>query len=308
MGTNTSTNRNLVSFALVSSIVFIWSASFIFIRIALEEIPPVTLALTRFAIAAPILIIPTIYARSSRKAMRIGLSRDFVQFSALALTGVTLLYVFQFYALQLMSATEGSILINLHAIFAMLLSAMFLKESLTRRKMVGVFLAFAGVIVITMGGASTASLSLFEPVGVLLMVAAAFCWAVYSILGKKVLQGYSSAVATSCIFLLGTLYLIPFALVEGRTNLVLNSSWMTWLSIVYLAIPSSVIAYMLWNRAIREIDITKVLVAMYAIPIPTAILSYLFLGEMMTYFLVLGGALVIIGVYLTESSRSNHHA
>ena len=308
MGTNTSTNRNLVSFALVSSIVFIWSASFIFIRIALEEIPPVTLALTRFAIAAPILIIPTIYARSSRKAMRIGLSRDFVQFSALALTGVTLLYVFQFYALQLMSATEGSILINLHAIFAMLLSAMFLKESLTRRKMVGVFLAFAGVIVITMGGASTASLSLFEPVGVLLMVAAAFCWAVYSILGKKVLQGYSSAVATSCVFLLGTLYLIPFALVEGHTDLVLNSSWMTWLSIVYLAIPSSVIAYMLWNRAIREIDITKVLVAMYAIPIPTAILSYLFLGEKITYFLILGGALVIIGVYLTESSRSNHHA
>ena len=308
MGTNTSTNRNLVSFALVSSIVFIWSASFIFIRIALEEIPPVTLALTRFAIAAPILIIPTIYARSSRKAMRIGLSRDFVQFSALALTGVTLLYVFQFYALQLMSATEGSILINLHAIFAMLLSAMFLKESLTRRKMVGVFLAFAGVIVITMGGASTASLNSFEPVGVLLMVAAAFCWAVYSILGKKVLQGYSSAVATSCVFLLGTLYLIPFALVEGRTHLILNSSWLTWLSIVYLAIPSSVIAYTLWNRAIREIDITKVLVAMYAIPIPTAILSYLFLGEKMTYFLLLGGTLVIIGVYLTESSKSTHEA
>lgn len=308
MGTNTSTNRNLASFALVSSIIFIWSASFIFIRIALEEIPPVTLALARFAIAAPILIVPTAYARSSRKAMRIGLSRDFVQFSALALTGVTLLYVFQFYALQLMSATEGSILINLHAIFAMLLSAMFLRDPLTRRKTVGVFLAFAGVIVITMGGASTASLSLFEPVGVLLMVAAAFCWAVYSILGKKVLQGYSSAVATSCVFLLGTLYLVPFALVEGRTGLLLNSSWPTWFSIVYLAIPSSVIAYMLWNRAIKEIDVTKVLVSMYAIPIPTAILSYLFLGEMMTYFLVLGGALVIIGVYLTESSRSNHQA
>ena len=298
MGRNTSANRNLVSFALVSSIVFIWSASFIFIRIALEEIPPVTLALARFAVAAPILIIPPVYARSSREAMRIALTSDFVQFSALALTGVTLLYVFQFYSLQLISATEGSIIINLHAIFAMLLSALFLREPLTRGKTAGVLLAFVGVTVITIGNASTVSLNLFEPVGVLLMVAAAFCWAAYSILGKRVLHGYSSAVATSCVFLLGTLYLIPFALVEGRTNLVLNSSWMTWLSIVYLAIPSSVIAYMLWNRAIKEIDITKLLVAMYAIPIPTAILSYLFLG----------GALVIIGVYLTGSSRSNHQA
>ena len=215
-GRYTSTSRNLVSFALVSSIVFIWAASFIFIRIALEELPPVMLALARFAIAAPILIVPTAYARSSRKAMRIGLSRDFVQFSILALTGVTLLYVFQFYALQRMSATEGSILINLHAVFAMLLSALFLSEPLTRRKTFGVLLAFAGVILITLGGASTASLNLFEPVGVLLMVAAAFCWAAYSILGKKILQGYSSTVATSCVFLLGTLYLIPFALVEGQ--------------------------------------------------------------------------------------------
>ena len=305
MGRNTPINRNLVSFALVSSIVFIWSASFIFIRIALGEIPPIALALARFAVATPILIIPTAYARSSREAMRIALSSDFVQFSALALTGVTLLYVFQFYALQLISATEGSIIINLHAIFAMLLSALFLSEPLTRRKTTGVFLAFVGVTVITMGSTSTTSLSLFEPVGVLLMVAAAFCWAIYSILGKRILHGYSSAVATSCVFLLGTLYLIPFALVEGHTDLVLNSSRLTWLSIAYLAIPSSVIAYTLWNRAIKEIDITKVLVSMYAIPIPTAILSYLFLGEMISYFLVLGGALVIIGVYLTESSRSN---
>jgi len=49
-------------------------------------------------------------------------------------------------------------------------------------------------------------------------------------------------------------------------------------------------------------------VSMYAIPIPTAILSYLILGETITYFLVLGGTLVIIGVYLTASSKSDRQA
>ena len=287
----------------MSTIVCIWAASFIFIRLALEEIPPVTLALARFAVAAPMLIALTSYTRSSREAMRFALRRDFVQFSALALTGVTLLYVFQFYSLQLISATEGSIVINVHAVFAMLLSAAFLNEALTWRKTVGVFVSLVGVVVITIRSASTVSLNFAELVGVLLMALAGFCWAAYSVLGKKVLQRYSTGVATSCAFLLGTLYLIPFALAEGHTDALLSSSWVAWLSVVYLAIPSSVITYILWNRTIRETDVTKVAVSLYTIPIPTAIFSYLFLGEIITYSLVLGGVLVILGVYLTESSR-----
>ncbi len=290
---------------MASIIVFIWAASFIFIKFALVEIPPMTLAFARFAIATPILIAIVSFARPSREAMRLALTKEFWQFSALGLSGVTLLYVFQFYSLRFISATEGSIIINLHAVFAMLLSAAFLNESLTARKTFGVFVAFSGVIVITIRDVTTTSSSFIEPVGVLLMAGAALCWAAYSVFGKRVLRRYSDQVATSCAFLLGTLFLIPFALSEGRMNALANASSLAWLSIAFLAIPSSVIAYILWNRLIREIDVTKVLVSLYVIPIPTAILSYVFLGETITYPLVLGAALVIIGVYLTESSSSH---
>ena len=264
-----------------------------------------TLAFARFAIATPMLIAIASYAQSSREEMRLALRKEFWRFSILGLSGVTLLYVFQFYSLKFISATEGSIIINLHAIFAMLLSAVFLNEVLTLRKMCGVFVAFSGVIVITVKNATLTSLNLIELVGVLLMVGAALCWAAYSVSGKKVLQRYTNQVATSCAFLLGTLYLIPFAGSEGRMDALANSSWLTWVSVVFLAIPSSVVAYILWNHLIRQIDVTKVLVSLYVIPIPTAILSYIILGETITYSLVLGAALVIVGVYLTESSRSN---
>jgi drug/metabolite transporter (DMT)-like permease len=267
-----------------------------------------TLAFARFAIATPILIAITSHARHSREAMKRALTREFWIFSFLGLTGVTLLYVFQFYSLRFISATEGSIIINLHAVFAMLLSAAFLNEPLTFRKMSGVLVAFSGLIVITIRDATITSLNLIEPVGVLLMVAAALCWATYSVFGKKVLQRYSNQVATSCAFLLGTLFLIPFAISEGQLNTLVDSSRLTWLSVAFLAIPCSVVAYILWNRMIRVTDVTKVLVSLYAIPIPTAILSYVFLGEMITYPMVLGAALVIVGVYLTESSRNNRLA
>jgi len=291
---------------MASTIVCIWAASFIFIKLALQDIPPMTLALTRFAIATPILIAITSRQQPSRSAMKMALRNDFWSFSILGLIGVTFLYVFQFYSLRFISATEGSVIINLHAIFAMLLSAAFLNEPLTKQKIVGVFVAFSGVVVITIRSTTGAIVNLIEPVGVVLMIAAAMCWASYSVYGKKVLQKYSNQVTTSCAFLLGTLYLIPFAASEESLNSIVRSSSITWLSVIFLAIPSSVVTYILWNRLIRELDVTKVLVSLYVIPIPTAILSYIILGETITHSVIVGAALIIVGVYLTESSRSNH--
>jgi len=299
-----TTNKTLISLTLAGTVVCLWAASFIFIKLALTEIPPITLAFVRFATATPILIVIVLRSRHSRESMRHALTREFWMFSFLGLSGITLLYVFQFCSLRFISATEGSVIINLHAVFAMLLSAVFLNEPLTSRKISGVFLAFSGLIVITMGDATISSLNLIEPVGVLLMVAAALCWAAYSVFGKKVLQRYSNQVATACAFLLGTLFLIPFAISEGRLNTLVDSSMLTWFSVVFLAIPCSVVAYILWNRMIRVTDVTKVLVSLYVIPIPTAILSYVFLGETITYSLVLGAGLIIAGVYLTESSSN----
>ena len=305
MGRYTSTNKTLISLALGGTIVFIWAASFIFIKLALVEIPPMTLAFVRFAIATPVLIVIASHARPSREAMKLALTREFWPFAFLGLSGVTLLYVLQFFSLSFISATEGSVIINLHAIFAMLLSAVFLSEPLTLRKTIGVLVAFLGVIVMTITDATGSSLHFVEPIGVLLMVGAALCWATYSVFGKGTLKRYSDQVATSCAFLLGTLFLIPFALSEGQLDALASSSWVAWLSVLFLAILSSVVAYLLWNRLIRDIDVTKVLVSLYVIPIPTAILSYIFLGEMITYPLVIGAILVIVGVYLTSSSRTS---
>ncbi len=298
----------MTSFVFLTTIILFWAGSFIFIRLALKEISPVTLALARFSLATPILLAFSLFTQQTRQTVKAALRRDFLLFSALGLSGVTLLYIFQFLSLNLISATEGSILINFHVIFAMLLSASFSGEQLTRNKLAGVLLAFAGVVVITTGDASMMSLNFLQPLGVLLMVFAAFCWAVYSVLSKKALVRYSSAVSTCVAFLLGTLYLIPFALAEGEIGALLHSTWLAWCSVFYLAIPSSVITYVLWNRMIREVEVTKVMVSLYAIPIPTAILSYLFLGETVTYSLILGGAVVILGVYLTQMSKSVDNA
>ncbi len=214
------------------------------------------------------------------------------------------MYVLQFYSLRLITSTAGSILINLNVIFTTLLSAVFLKESMSKRKLIGVIMAFSGVAVLAMKNTPNLGSGSFELIGAALMVGAAFCWAAYTILSKKALDRYSVMAVTSITFCVGTLCLLPLALAETSLKALMNASLITWVSILYLAVPSSVIAYVLWNHLLSQIDTTKLAVSLYTIPIPTAVLSYFVLGETVTRTLVLGGILVIAGILLTESSRA----
>jgi drug/metabolite transporter (DMT)-like permease len=283
-------------------VVLIWAGSFIFIKVGLREIPPITLALARFALAFPFLLI-TLFLSENRNKLEIAWKKDFNSFTILALTGVTLLYIFQFYSLKFTTAAAGSIIINTTVIFIALFSAAFLNEKVGFRKVLGIALAFIGIfIVISNGSLNFLAVDPMELVGDALMIAAAVCWAVYSVLSKKILSSYSPLTATTVVFGLGTLYLIPFSLPEFPLDRLANASLLSWLSILYLAVPSSAVAYILWCKALTRMDASKVGVFLYAIPVLTMALSYIFLGETVTYWIILGAALVVCGVYLTQAA------
>ena len=298
------TRQRLTAFMLMTIVILIWAGSFVCIRIGLKEMPPATLALGRFIVASPLVVGYMFLTQRKMAWKNIPLKKDFILYVALGVSGGSLLYVLQFYSLKFITSTAGSILINLNVVFTTLLSAAFLKETMTKRKLIGVLLAFSGVVVLATKNTHNPSSGSFGPMGALLMAGAAFCWAAYTILSKKALDRYSATAVTSITFCMGTLFLLPFALAETSLEALLNASLITWLSILYLAVPSSVIAYISWNYVLARIDTTKLAVSLYMIPIPTAILSYFILGETVTSTLVLGGILVITGILLTESSRS----
>ena len=296
-----SEKREIISFLCMILVVLIWSGSFIFIRLGLRELAPSVLALARFAIASPPLVAYTLFARKRRMQTGFNWRTNSLLFLALGLTGVTFLYVLQFYSLKFVTATVGSILINLNVIFATILSGILLKDRMAAKKLIGVSLAFMGVIVLATNGGSPTDSAPVQSTGALLMVGAAVCWALYSILTKKALHLFSASTITSVTFVIGTICLLPFAIVEMSTAPITSLSWSTWLSILYLAIPSSTIAYLLWNHLLKGVEVTKLAVSLYAIPIPTAVFSYVLLGEAITYFMVVGGILVVLGIILTQS-------
>ncbi|MBS7658058.1 MAG: DMT family transporter [Candidatus Bathyarchaeia archaeon] len=294
---------NLRYFLACLLIVLIWAGSFIFIRIGLNEFLPITLAFLRFAAASIFLSLFYLFFNQPGKSKKLNLKTNFLKLNILALTGVSLLYIFQFYSLKFISATIGSIMINSTTIFMALLSAAFLNEKLNKRKVLGILIAFIGVSILVSNGWRNIEFYSNQFLGGTLMLGAALCWAIYSVVSKKVLQFNSSLTITLVAFLLGTVHLFPMAFIlENPIKTIFNASKIGWLSVFYLAFLSSALAYFLWNEILMKSELTKVGAILYIIPIPTMIFEYFLLKEPITKVTLIGAFLVITGVYLTESA------
>jgi len=218
----------------------------------------------------------------------------------LGLTGVTLLYLFQFIGITETNAPTASVLINMNVIFIAILSGLFLHELLSKRRIAGILLSFLGVIVIMLSDLSVQHLSFTSVffIGCLLVLFSAFCWALYTLVGKRLLQTYDPFVITAYAFVFWTVLYIPFVMMD-ITPVLFHISVNGWLAILYLALTCSIFGYLGWYYALQRIDASKAAVFLNFIPLFTILMSIL-LGEQLTWFFLLGAVLIIYGVYITQ--------
>ncbi len=280
--------------ALLLLTMVVWAGSFVFIKIGLKELDAFNLAFYRFALASPLLLLLVYFSGRLATLSR----RDILRVCLLALTGVTLLYVVQFVALGYTTATNASILINTSVVFVALMG--FLSgERVGARRAVGVAISFIGVMLIVSKG----SVEFFTSrtfVGDTLMVFDGFLWAIYTVVGKEMLEKYSSEALTAYVFVLGTIFLFPFAAYSGLAN-PLHLQTETLVSILYLSILCSVFAYVVWYDVLEKADSVSVSVYIYLIPLFTAVIAFFALDEVPDAFTVMGGAMTLAGVYLAAS-------
>jgi drug/metabolite transporter (DMT)-like permease len=135
-------------------------------------------------------------------------------------------------------------------------------------------------------------------IGCLLVLCSAFCWALYTLVGKRLLQTYDSFVITMYAFVFGTIIYIPFVMMD-ITPVLFHISMNGWLAIIYLALTCSIFGYLGWYYALRRIDASKAAVFLNFIPLFTILMSIL-LGQQLTWFFFLGALLIIYGVYITQ--------
>jgi drug/metabolite transporter (DMT)-like permease len=291
-------NKKLLIQLLLILVALVWAVSFIVVNIATEEIDPIQLGFLRFLIATPLM---TLILIIRNKNLIIPL-KELPSLAILGLTGVTFLYVFQFIGIDYTNAATAAVLINTHVIFIAVLSAVFLKEQFSFRKSTGIVLSFIGVIGVILATTPFEKITLDNTffIGSLLMLLSAFCWATYSIIGKRLLARYDAFTITTYAFILGTLFYLPLTLptlIPTIQHITVNG----WTAILYLAVICSVFGYVAWYYALDKTEASQAAVFLNFIPVFTIIMSAI-LFEVPTVFFLAGAILIIYGVYLTQKN------
>ncbi|WP_394219935.1 DMT family transporter [Halobacillus trueperi] len=268
---------------------------------ALNDLPPFTIAYLRLLVAFLILL-PVGY-QSARKA-----TPTFFQYYkpllVMTVTGVAFFNTFIYASLKFTTATNVSVLETLIPVLTVILSTLILKENISALQVAGIALSLLGAWAVVMNGNLFYIADLGWNIGDGIMVGAIICWAVYSLVVKKVMTMFPSLGTILVMTGLSLVILLPFVTVEwlvyGFPPL-WNLS--TILGLIYLGVFPSFIALLFYNTAVERLGASKASVFLNLLPVVTMTGAYFLLGENVSVAQVIGALLVILGVVMTTQPK-----
>lgn len=275
--------------------IVIWGTTFISTKILLADFTPIEILFFRFLLGLLVLII--VYP----KRLRLKDKRQEFTFAAAGLCGICLYYLLENIALTYTMASNVGVIISVAPFFTAVLSHVFLKteEKLKAQFFVGFIVAMTGICLISFSGSELE----LNPVGDILAIVAAFVWAVYSLLTRKISSyGYNTIQTTRRIFTYGILFMLPFLFVFDfglDVQKLVKPEYA--LNLIYLGLGASALCFVTWNYAVKVLGAVKTSVYIYIVPVITVVTSVIVLKEEITRMAAIGIGLTLIGLFLSES-------
>ena len=296
--------RNLT---MTMTAVVIWALAFPLIKVALDEVPPITMAFVRFAIASAFFLGLQFTIGGGLAAIRRMDRTTWVLVITFGIVQSAVTNIAQNIGMQWTSAGIASIIQSVGPVFAVFFAIGFLGERYTHLKMVGGALAILGTVGLVIGGGGSMDGSTL--LGNILMVVTAAAYAVGGTIAKRVLKD----VDTTTMMAVGTPFaLIPLAigaaLEEAPIDALASASWEAWGSIVFLALLATGVTMILWYRVLARVELSHLVYFVYLIPVFSVALSWVILGEAITLIQVLFACLIIAGVAVTQRDEPSSAA
>ncbi|MDX2480480.1 MAG: DMT family transporter [Desulfuromusa sp.] len=279
----------------------IWSGNFIIARGLSDNIPPVSLAFWRWAVAI-IVLLP--FALRPLLNERHILKKHIRYLSVTALLGITVFNTLIYIAGHTTSALNLSLISITFPIFIILLMRIFYRELITVKKRIGVSLVAAGVVVLITQGDPSILLDVSFAIGDVCMLVAAITFAIYSIQLKRKPKELSIWALQLSTFLLGLLFLLPFFIWESMVSPAVQWEMTTLVSILYVGIFASLTAFVLWNKAIIVIGPAKAGMVYYTLPLFSGVLAYLFLQERISSLHFFSAAFILSGILVANNDKT----
>lgn len=280
---------------------FCWSGAFIAGKFAVPYIPTVSLTFGRFIVATAVMALIKKYTESKNPEERyVFQKKDLKKFLFTGIVGMVGYHIFFFLSLKYTTAINSSIIGATNPVVTALLAVIFLKQRLPLRQALGIVLSLLGVVLTITAGDLSVLASFGLNKGDLIMCLAVVVWAAYGVYSKSRCAGISPVAITYYSFLVCTLVLIPFVLLEKPWAFLPGVPTEAYIAVIFMAIFPSCFSYLVQQIAIKEIGPARSSVFINLVPVFSFILATLILGEELQPVKILTAVLIIAGVCICQ--------
>ncbi len=282
---------------LLVLMVSIWSFNYVVAKVALREFPPLLLVGLRSVLAA-VLLLPVCLWREGT-GTRIWNWRELRVLVPLGICGVAGNQLFFVLGLARTSVAHAAIVLATTPLMVLLMAALAGQEEISARKMIGMVIAFSGIIVLQFGRVQGSSASV---IGDLYILIGALSFAGFTVLGKSMSARHGGVAVSTVAYVSAALLMAPLILAQGAHFRFGSITPLGWWSLFYMAAFSSVISYLIFYYALTYIAASRVSVFSYLQPVLATLMAIPILREPIGPGLLLGGTLALAGVFVTERS------
>jgi len=288
-----SGNQGKSALLLFGAVLF-WSGNNVVARAIITDVPPFSFTFLRWLLASLILL-PFTWRHVQRDWRKASLA--WFRLFLIALLGICAFNTLLYMAVVTTTAVNVGLISSIFPAAIALFSWLILKVTLNRVQILGMLISFIGIILVIVRGDFAAITGLVFVEGDILMLIGIICGAIYPVLlhDKPDIHPLSLLMI---IILLGTLVSLPLYLLDLAQGRYVHMNNEVVAGLLYIAIFPSVLAYMLWNRGIELIGANRAGLYLNLIPILTAVMAAVFLGETLNWYHFAGLFLVICGMML----------
>ncbi|HSK77363.1 MAG TPA: DMT family transporter [Thermoanaerobaculia bacterium] len=295
--TRTGAGSRAAAVAKALFAVVVWGASFIATKMAVGEAAPVTVVWLRFALGIAVLGAVVL----ARGQFAVPSRSDFAYFAGLGLLGIAFHQWLQSNGLVTAQASTSAWIVASTPIFMAVLGWLVLREELGVTATLGIAVAAFGVLlVVSRGDLSAVAAGRFGTRGDFLVLLSSPNWAVFSVLSRKGLRRYASALMMFWVMLTGWLFTtVLFFAGPGLSDLA-HLTFRGWTAVLFLGLFCSGVAYVFWYDALRELLASEVGAYLYIEPLIAVGIAAVLLGESVTLATLAGGLAILLGVWMVS--------
>lgn len=289
---------NANPYLLLTLTALFWSSNMVLGRAVRADIPPLTLAFSRWAVAA-LFVLPL--ALPHLRGQWPLLKKGWLPLTVLGVLGVGGYNTFAYLGLQYTTATNAALLNSFIPVATIAISWAFLGKRLGLLEGLGVLVSLAGVLTIVSRGSLAVLAGLSLNLGDLWLLAAVLDWALYTVALAWRPAGLNPMLMLAATILIGMGVLAPAMAWELSRGHVAHFTGGSLAAVAYLGVFPGFIAYIFYNRGVAEVGPARASLFIHLMPVFGTLLAALFLAEVPQGYHYLGIALIFTGIGMTMS-------